>query len=1270
MNNILPKNNSINNKNINNACEALQNFINFNGLTTDFDPTLNGFEVVRQEQDLFGNVYNIYKNAEGITYTLNEILRTLQEANEKLTKPAKVRKSKTSSAKQAKQKTPSDLITLNEQLQNNCETQITNHAEPPATEKKEVNKQTKLKRIVVNDALDSDLVIKSALLEKLNKSNKNSLNFAEVLECLKNLNIQDSNDIVTNIENIITNYKNIDPFKLSTKKLNGDYKFSFLALLMNRTEPITILRSGSYKTLLCNITATCFSGETKDYLNKYEEILKQENIIDNHSEEILNRKLEKAVADTTKNTKTLIDYLCLNAEDIKTIELQNKPPLQLTENQIKEIQSERAENTISNHAEPTINTQAQNAPINATSEVYSQPNINNNNSQNESVAIQQNTINNNNKRLPFNCENIPREIKELKQWCIAWLDDKEKARAKAPRQLLNNFKMAKTNAPETWNYFSEYEKAVKEKTIFLNSYYAGIVLTNNDPFVIIDLDDKDSTSQSERESFSKIINDFDSYTEISSGGKGYHIILKCNDLPKEKLKHNRKGAYEIYKDERFIILTGNIVNNQSEIKEVEFSQIEKFISEYISNNNNNAKLSYTNNNNTLKNNTKQSVNSTNKLADDDAIKRILENTKGTNNGVLFTNEPYKYIPDESLADFTCFCEILKITNDYNQVVRIFQNFTIGKREKASREDYLRRTYENALNKISETAGGVNEKITPSKIENNLFTSKLQPPQNFPFHTANELVRVILEKRKDKSPDTLIFLLTHVFFSCAIFPYVNVYSFNGDEAGELPTNLSCLLLSQSSTGKTSMQNLLLRPLNDAYNYISNERYKIEMEIKRLEREILEKSGGGLIANDKNKKNESEISFLNTQIQILKDKMPKYRIDIINQGTPEGKLNDLKENPCALICDDEAHSAFTTKNEEIKKKEFKLITECINGITSKHTTKTQGKIQRMNVRVAHAYQTQLKSFNKLGSEFTLEQIGQGSFPRMLFNAIYEFQRKPKKREGVPTKPQNSPEMRVYHNIMFNTLIHNEVIRDNRGVIIPHEIHFYGEMPDTENGSYDFYFEKEVELYKFKQGKTPKTQAIYDKVLENSQRLATVMYFGDWALEQYRNKVDPFPFKEKSKEEWEDIDKKIKEEKIIDIKEFASTQIPCKYLKDAYEVVLHSAKSLDYYTQEGEVYETEAESLELARKILKIFLSPKDRQKYENGDINLLSVLKSRLHIKADDKEKQNRFLDAIGYLRLTGILLADEMFPDKNFTINNDLWGYSDFDDFITHNQSSF
>lgn len=371
------------------TCEALQNFINFDGLTTDFDPTLNGFEVVRQEQDLFGNVYNIYKNAEGITYTLTEILLILQAANAKPTKPAKVRKSKTSSAKQAKQKKPSDLIALNKQLQNNCETQITNHAEPPATEKKEVNKQTKLKRIVVNDALDSDLVIKSALLEKLNKSNKNSLNFAEVLECLKNLNIQDSNDIVTNIENIITNYKNIDTSKLSTKKLNGDYKFSFLALLMNRTEPITILRSGTYKTLLCNITATCFSGETKDYLNKYEEILKQENIIDNHSEEILNRKLEKAVADTTKNTKTLIDYLCLNAEDIKTIELQNNPPLQLTENQIKEIRSEPAENTISNHAEHTINTQAQNAPINATSEVYSQTNINNNNSQNESIVKQQ-----------------------------------------------------------------------------------------------------------------------------------------------------------------------------------------------------------------------------------------------------------------------------------------------------------------------------------------------------------------------------------------------------------------------------------------------------------------------------------------------------------------------------------------------------------------------------------------------------------------------------------------------------------------------------------------------------------------------------------------------------------------------------------------------------------------------------------------------------------------------------------------------------------------
>lgn len=1352
---ILTKNTHTCNENINNACEALQNFINFDGLTTDFDPTLNGFEVVRQEQDLFGNVYNIYKNAEGITYTLNEILLILQTANEKLTKTAKVRKSKTSSAKQAKQKSPSDLITLNEQLQNNCETQITNHAEPPATEKKEVNKQTKLKRIVVNDALDSDLVIKSALLEKLNKSNKNSLNFAEVLECLKNLNIQDSNDIVTNIENIITNYKNIDTSKLSTKKLNGDYKFSFLALLMNRTEPITILRSGTYKTLLCNITATCFSGETKDYLNKYEEILKQENIIDNYSEEILNRKLEKAVADTTKNTKTLIDYLCLNAEDIKTIELQNNPPLQLTENQIKEIRSELAENTISNHAEPTINTQAQNAPINATSEVYSQPNINNNNSQNESVVKQQakekQTFN-----KPQKYNNLKKDFSDYEKTddYYSFIANKlnevgiiydaldlsgkfvscktnDKQRKKNGRYIVHLTEF-NTNAGENlfFGYLGYQNHATSEwlECKFTNyskaEYKSNAEIESNIKHLLENIEIKrrevEKKRKQERETAAalatKIYNKSDIYTQHYTEENPHPYLKKKNlytiingvKIIKAEVANKLVGDaygktnYKLFgsdgelKGDLLVIPIHNISGEFTSLQFIDINGNKSFLKDGAK-----SFFEITGNAPTFNNvavaeglatgasiklalpthkvfisfdagNLSNVVGEIVKANSNAKITIFADNDKESHTGEI---QAKKAIAENKNANIKYILTKGEV-NDFNdRFADIFnaQQATKPLDKLKSAKDIFKDELESQLNEISKTsktAGGVNEKITPPKIENNLFTSKLQPPQNFPFHTANELVRVILEKRKDKSPDTLIFLLTHVFFSCAIFPYVNVYSFNGDEAGELPTNLSCLLLSQSSTGKTSMQNLLLRPLNDAYNYISNERYKIEMEIKRLEKEILVKSGGGLIADDKNKKNKSEISLLNTQIQILKDKMPKYRIDIINQGTPEGKLNDLKENPCALICDDEAHSAFTTKNEEIKKKEFKLITECINGITSKHTTKTQGKIQRMNVRVAHAYQTQLKSFNKLGSEFTLEQIGQGSFPRMLFNAIYEFQRKPKKREGVPTKPQNSPEMRVYHNIMFNTLIHNEVIRDNRGVIIPHEIHFYGEMPDTENGSYDFYFEKEVELYKFKQGKTPKTQAIYDKVLENSQRLATVMYFGDWALEQYRNKVDPFPFKEKSKEEWEDIDKKIKEEKIIDIKEFASTQIPCKYLKDAYEVVLHSAKSLDYYTQEGEVYETEAESLELARKILKIFLSPKDRQKYENGDINLLSVLKSRLHIKADDKEKQNRFLDAIGYLRLTGILLADEMFPDKNFTINNDLWGYSDFDDFITHNQSSF
>lgn len=156
----------------------------------------------------------------------------------------------------------------------------------------------------------------------------------------------------------------------------------------------------------------------------------------------------------------------------------------------------------------------------------------------------------------MNLQNIPKELRNLKQWVCSTVDSKVPMMATSCRN-------ASSTDPITWGTFEEASLSVKRG----NYDNVGFVFNNNG-IIGIDIDDGYDKDGFLTELASDIIGKCMSYTEKSRSGRGCHIIIK-GTLP-FKGKNNLAGV-EIYKQSRYFIMTGDvilynkIVENQSAI---------------------------------------------------------------------------------------------------------------------------------------------------------------------------------------------------------------------------------------------------------------------------------------------------------------------------------------------------------------------------------------------------------------------------------------------------------------------------------------------------------------------------------------------------------------------------------------------------------------------------------------------------------------------------------------------------------------------------------
>jgi RecA-family ATPase len=134
---------------------------------------------------------------------------------------------------------------------------------------------------------------------------------------------------------------------------------------------------------------------------------------------------------------------------------------------------------------------------------------------------------------------IPQALRDRRQWAVAGPD-------KAPRTVGGG--NASSTDPSTWTDFDSACKAAAERGL-----HVGYMLSTDDPFACIDLDVKDDTPPERWALFNNVVENLNSYSELSRSGKGMHVWVRANIGAGVK-----RDGVEVYSQDRFMICTGNV----------------------------------------------------------------------------------------------------------------------------------------------------------------------------------------------------------------------------------------------------------------------------------------------------------------------------------------------------------------------------------------------------------------------------------------------------------------------------------------------------------------------------------------------------------------------------------------------------------------------------------------------------------------------------------------------------------------------------------------
>lgn len=167
---------------------------------------------------------------------------------------------------------------------------------------------------------------------------------------------------------------------------------------------------------------------------------------------------------------------------------------------------------------------------------------------------------------------MPWQLKKLRRWCFTGTEH-DGGMAKAPFAYVDG-KFVPISVTSDHNKLVSYEELLPLLQQHPERGF-GFVLTQGDGFTVADIDIGDDTPVEATEQWWKAVESYQTYTEASRSGGGYHLWFGG-----EIDGSYKRGGLELYSKERFIICTGNVILGYG----IRFDQglIDQF-NQYISN---------------------------------------------------------------------------------------------------------------------------------------------------------------------------------------------------------------------------------------------------------------------------------------------------------------------------------------------------------------------------------------------------------------------------------------------------------------------------------------------------------------------------------------------------------------------------------------------------------------------------------------------------------------------------------------------------------------
>lgn len=371
--------------------------------------------------------------------------------------------------------------------------------------------------------------------------------------------------------------------------------------------------------------------------------------------------------------------------------------------------------------------------------------------------------------------NIPNELRQLDQWVLADMSPNEEGLPKKIPLNPRTGRKADVMDPTTWG---SYEDVIKT-----GHPYIGFVFSVNDPFAVIDLDDKlhNPASDEDKVRFGQIIKTFNSYTEVSTSGRGVHIVVK-GSIPKGV----NRSHVEMYSSGRYMIFTGKTIHNypiepRQELLDIMFKEMQAVETD-------STELE--------------------QIDGDLSDAEICERASSASNGekyISLCNGDMTGYPSQSEADLALITFIAFYTKDNEQVRRLFRMTALGKRDKAVKNN---KHIDRCLKIIRAHQIPIDFEAVKRNVE---AITRKAPVAEEVIEVSNELSNEAPHVSKYTTPPGLVGELTEYFLSTAIRPVheialaaaltitagISARSFNISGTG---LNLYIILLAKTGSGK--------------------------------------------------------------------------------------------------------------------------------------------------------------------------------------------------------------------------------------------------------------------------------------------------------------------------------------------------------------------------------------------------------------------------------------------------------------------------------------